>query len=142
MTKLQKGINILIAIFLIASIVQVSEAKIATVSKLKITAINFDTSGKDTASNVNGELVKIHNSGTKSQQMIFWVLTDRGNKHVYTFPSFILNPGKTVIVYTGKGKNGATSLFMQQGWHIWNNGGDTATLIDNKGKIISQTSGP
>lgn len=142
MIKIQKVINILIAIFLIAAIVQVSEAKIVAVSKLKITAINFDASGKDTTSNVNGEWVKIHNSGTKSQQMISWALIDRGNKHVYTFPSFTLNPGKTVTVYTGKGKNSATSLFMQRGWHIWNNGGDTATLIDNKGKIISQMSVP
>ncbi len=102
-----------------------------------ISAINFDAPGND-HQNLNGEWVKIANSGPDPVTMTGWRLSDEGNKHVYRFPSFTISPGSSVTVYTGSGRNTATDLYMGFSQAVWNNDGDTATLIDTAGNIISQ----
>jgi hypothetical protein len=104
-----------------------------------ISAINFDAPGND-HNNLNGEWVRITNDGSDSTLMTGWTLSDEGNKHVYRFPNFILQSGSSVTVYTGSGINTATSLYMGFSRAVWNNDGDTATLKDNRGNIISQKS--
>ena len=64
-------------------------------------------------------------------------LEDEGSKHTYTFPSYTLNAGSTVTVYTKKGTDSATELYWQLGGPIWNNDGDTAYLYDSNGKLVS-----
>lgn len=66
-----------------------------------------------------------------------WKIRDEGNKHTYTFPSYMLGAGSTVTVYTEEGANSATELYWQLGSPIWNNDGDTASLYDNSGKLVS-----
>jgi hypothetical protein len=102
-----------------------------------ISAINFDAPGND-HQNLNGEWVKITNSGPDSVTMTGWRLSDEGNKHVYRFPTFALSSGSGVTVYTGSGMNTATALYMGFKQAVWNNDGDTATLRDSAGNIISQ----
>ena len=56
---------------------------------------------------------------------------------LYTFPSYTLDSGPTVTVYTKKGTNKATELYWQFGRNIWNNDGDIAYLYDNAGELVS-----
>jgi len=102
-----------------------------------ISSVNFDASGND-HNNLNGEWVKITNSGSNSVVMTSWSLSDDGNKHVYRFPSFSLSSGSTVTVFTGSGTNTADKLYMRFSRAVWNNDGDTATLKDSHGNVIDQ----
>jgi hypothetical protein len=69
--------------------------------------------------------------------MTNWNLTDEAN-HVYTFPHFILDG--TVKVHTNTGVDNSIDLYWGSSQSIWNNSGDTATLIDNEGTVIDQKS--
>ena len=75
-------------------------------SSVYISAINFDAPGND-HNNLNGEWVRISNSGAISESLAGWTLSDEGVKHQYTFPSFSLDPGASVTVFTGCGSNSA-----------------------------------
>jgi beta-lactamase superfamily II metal-dependent hydrolase len=84
------------------------------------------------------EWVKITNKGSSSVSLAGWKVEDKGGKHIYTFPSYTLNYGSTVTLYTGKGKDTATELYWQLNDPVWNNNGDTAYLLDNSGKLVSE----
>lgn len=85
------------------------------------------------------EYVRIENLGGTAQSMTNWSLADAAN-HVYTFPTFALQPGGQVQVWTKAGSNNATNLYWGSAQAIWNNTGDTATLRNAGGAIISQCS--
>lgn len=87
---------------------------------------------------LDDEWVKISNTGNSPVSLEAWRIEDEGSKHSYTFPSYTLNSGFEVTVYSEKGTNTATELYMQVGGPIWNNDGDTAYLYDNNGKLISK----
>ncbi len=112
----------------------------AASSKVQITRVYVNAPGSDRHTNksVNGEYVRIKNKGKKSVSLSGYTLRDRQH-HVYTFGSYSLKPGKTVTVHTGKGSDTPKTLYMDRGWHIWNNsGGDSATLRNtNGGKVDS-----
>ena len=88
--------------------------------------------------NLQDEWVQISNKGSSPVSLNGWKIEDEGSKHTYTFPSYTLNSGTTVTVYTGKGTNSATELYWQLDDPIWNNDGDTAYLYDNSGKLVSK----
>lgn len=87
------------------------------------------------------EYVRIQNLGGTAQSMTNWKLEDDAN-HIYTFPTFSLGPGAQVQVWTKSGSNTATNLYWGSAQAIWNNSGDTATLRNAGGAIISQCSYP
>jgi len=66
-----------------------------------------------------------------------WKIEDEGSKHTYIFPSYTLDAGSTVTVYTKKGTNSATELYWGSSSPIWNNDGDTASICDNNGQLVS-----
>jgi competence protein ComEC len=70
-----------------------------------------------------------------------WTLSDQTLSHPYTFPAFVLLPGSSVTVYSGKGSLNDTALFMNADTPIWGNSGDLAILRDGSGAIVGQTSG-
>lgn len=84
------------------------------------------------------EWVRITNKGSSSVSLAGWKVEDKGGKHIYTFPSYTLNSGSTVTLYTGKGKDTATELYWQLNDPVWNNNGDIAFLLDNSGKLVSE----
>ncbi len=88
--------------------------------------------------NLQDEWVQISNTGSSPVSLNGWKIEDEGNKHTYTFLSYTLNAGTTVTVFTGKGTNSATELYWQLDNPIWNNGGDTASLYDDSGKLVSK----
>ncbi|MCA9926432.1 MAG: lamin tail domain-containing protein [Anaerolineales bacterium] len=98
---------------------------------VRITYIEYDPPGSD----VDGEYVDIQNMGGTTQNLAGWKLRDAASNS-YTFPTFTLSPSAKVRVWTGSGTNSATDLYMNKGWSIWNNGGDTATLLDDLGQVV------
>ena len=54
----------------------------------------------------------------------------------FTFPPFTLDAMSTVRVWVKNGTNSATNLYWGNGWALWNNGGDTATLLNNGLQIV------
>lgn len=101
-------------------------------ANVKITFIEYSPPGPDE----DGEFVRIKNLGGTAQTMTNWTLRDIAN-HVFTFPGFTLPAGGTVQVWTGTGTNNSTNLYWGSGAAIWNNTGDTATLRNNSGQVVS-----
>lgn len=60
------------------------------------------------------------------------MLNDEAN-HRFELPYFILNPGKTVTVHTGRGSKTSTELYGNRGTAVWNNNYDNAYLYDSLG---------
>ncbi|MFB3763629.1 MAG: lamin tail domain-containing protein [Methanotrichaceae archaeon] len=80
--------------------------------------------------------VEIANEGTGSMNLAGWTLMNTENQ-AYSFPAnFTLKTGSIVKVHSGKGDNTAADLFNST--LVWNDKGDTATLKDATGKIVSE----
>ncbi len=88
------------------------------------------------------EWVEIMNKGGISVDMTDWTLEDNATSpHVYTFPvGFMLDGGSSVKVHTESGDDTSMDLYWGVWKHVWNEGGDTVTLKDSNGKIVSQMS--
>jgi micrococcal nuclease len=111
-----------------------------TSGALMIFHVEFDAAGNDNE-NLNGEWVDIRNTGTVAQDMTGWVLKDESASHRYAFPTSIsLGAAQSLRVHTGCGDDTATSLYWCSGGAVWNNDGDTAFLLDNRGNIASHFS--
>ncbi len=111
-----------------------SDTRSATVSppaNVQITHIEYDPPGAD----VQGEYVEIKNAGGRPADMTDWTLRDDAN-HVFTFPTFTLNAGASVRVWTKGGADTATDLYWGSGSAIWNNTGDCAYLGDDVGTSV------
>ena len=83
------------------------------------------------------EWVKVTNKGSSPVSLGGWKIEDEGSKHTYIFPSYTLDTGSTVTVYTKKGTNSATELYWGSSSPIWNNDGDTASICDNNEQLVS-----
>ena len=80
--------------------------------------------------------VEIANEGTGSMNLTGWTLMNMENQ-TCSFPAnFTLKVGSIVKVHSGKGNNTAADLFNST--LVWNKKGDTATLKDATGKIVSE----
>jgi hypothetical protein len=103
-------------------------------STVQLGKIQYDAPGSDTSKNasVNGEYVVIRNAGTTARSLKGWTVRDAA-RHVYTFGTFTLGAGKSVVLRTGKGTNSSTTRYWGLGWHVWNNTGDTAYLRNSAG---------
>ena len=105
---------------------------------MRLSKIQFDPPGDDDLSNasLNKEWVQIHNFGVKPWTLTGWLIRDvTGYK--YRFPDgFTVEPGATVTIHTGSGKNRPLHLYWGQGSYIWNNTGDKATLKNASGKVV------
>ncbi|WP_410507716.1 lamin tail domain-containing protein [Methanosarcina hadiensis] len=87
--------------------------------------------------NLQEEWIQISNIGYFPVSLEGWKIEDEGNKHTYTFPSYTLNAGLTVTVFTGKGTDSATELYWQLDDPILNYDG-TVYLYDDTGKLVSK----
>ncbi len=106
---------------------------------ISISSIQFDAPGDD-RKNLNGEWIRVTNSGQSPVDMTGWRLYDESGR-VYVFPRFALSPGDSAKVFTGQGLDSTTKLYIGRGSPIWNNNGDTALLGDAGGNVVSQRSG-
>ncbi len=88
------------------------------------------------------EYVEITNLGDQPQDLAGWVLVDisEGDPS-FTFPSYILAPGKSIRVYTNEYHLEWGGFSFKYRRAIWNNTEpDVAALYDNQGKEVSRKS--
>ena len=107
----------------------VESSKTETSQEMQITSL--DCKGKP-------ETVVITNQGDSQQNMTGWSMTDEGTKHTFKFPDgFMLGAGLSVEVVSGTlGDNSASTIYWKK-QTVWNNDGDTATVLDAAGKVVA-----
>jgi len=92
--------------------------------------------------NLNDEYVTFRNSCSYSCDLTDWTVKDESSRSSYSFPTFTLKSGATVILYTGCGTNTETELYWCSSGYscnaIWNNScsGDTLYLRNRRGELI------
>lgn len=98
-----------------------------------IAHIEFDPPGRD----LDGEYVLLRNTAAVPAELTGWTLRDAASKHLFVFPAFTLAPGAEVKLWTKSGANDAANLYWGSRGAIWNNEGDTGTLADRGGAVVS-----
>ena len=97
-----------------------------TSGNVVISSIFYDGSG----TNEPDEYVVIQNNDTRQIQLQNWTLRDTGS-HIYTFPSFVMQPAQVCRVYTNQSYPEYCGFNYGSSAAIWNNTGDCANLRDN-----------
>lgn len=120
--------------------VSLPAVRIGNASTVKIGAVQFDAPGDD-RDNLNGEWVRITNSGDGPVLVAGWTLSDKTGADPYTFPAYLLMAGASVTVCTGSGSMNDTVLFMGRTEPVWGNSGDIAVLKDGSGNVIDRQPG-
>jgi micrococcal nuclease len=98
--------------------------------------VRADADGDDNL-NLNDEWVQFTNVGRRQVVMTGWGVADTSATHRYTFGRLVLEPGRTVTLFTGCG----TDTRLMRYWcntrsAVWNNDGDTVFLRDASGNLI------
>jgi hypothetical protein len=102
------------------------------VPALAIVSIDYDPPGPDDA-----EEVVLANRGTTDVSLTGYTLRDESSVHRYRFTSLLLPSGGKVTISTGCGVDTDLILYWCAGTPVWNNGGDTALLLDQFGRVIA-----
>ena len=110
---------------------------------LKITRLNANAEGDDRY-NLNGEYVRLCNISPATLDLKGFSLSDQQGHH-YTFPTGLLRPGYTALLFTGAGQDAVKGVdqlrfFWGSRYPIWNNKVDRASLKDPKGELIDTLS--
>ncbi|MCX4721921.1 lamin tail domain-containing protein [Streptomyces virginiae] len=83
----------------------------------------------------NSEWVEITNTTRDGINLRGWTLRDRdGNR--YRFDNVRIAPRATIRIHTGNGRDTRTDLFQDRRNYVWDNGSDTATLRDDRGRTV------
>lgn len=107
-------------------------------SNVQITDIFYDGQVPRVESD---EYVEITNLGVSEVDLTGWVLKDISGNPSFTFPSYILQPGKQLRVYTNEVHSEYGGFTFGYGKAIWNNNDpDTAALFNDQGQEVSRRS--
>jgi len=88
---------------------------------------------------LNGEWVLLANAGAEAVDLTGWVLRDESSQNRYRIPEgFLLGAGEAVAVHTGCGDGSSADLYWCADNPVWNNGGDTALLLDPAGNVAAR----
>jgi hypothetical protein len=94
----------------------------------------YDSPGRDhrTDASLNAEWIALINTGSAAVDLTGWRVVDR--TRTYTFGDVtIAARGGRVWLHTGRGTDTATHVYWGSGNYVWNNTGDTATLLNRAG---------
>ena len=108
----------------------------ATSGNVQITNLFYDGV---VSSSEPDEYVEIKNVDNVAINLQNWTLRDIAN-HVFTFPTFVIQPNQTCRVYTNQNHPEWCGFSYGSGSAIWNNSGDTAYLRDLNGTLIDEYS--
>ena len=88
------------------------------------------------------EYVEITNLGSGPVNLQGWRLVDIDEGYPeFTFPSYVLNPGRSIRVYTNEIHPEYGGFSFGRGSAVWSNGDpDTAALYDAEGNLVSTKS--
>lgn len=100
----------------------------------------FENAPGDDRENPNGEFVVIENVGDTTADLDGWAIRDESTRHRHLFSPLDVAPGEQVLLRTGCGDDDLGSDPIEVFWcdpepPVWNNGGDTAFLLDPNGGI-------
>ena len=99
--------------------------------------VNSDAPGDD-SENLNGEWVRFTSVADKPIDLDEWEVADESASHRYSFDGFVVDPGRSVTLYTGCGDDDADEVFWCDGkGAVWNNAGDTVFLRDPSGNLVA-----
>ncbi len=84
---------------------------------------------------INSERVIITNQGRHARNLNGWSLRD-GAGHAYRFPRTSLQPGRSVIVHTGHGKQHPHNRYWGRNHPVWNDTHDQAKLRNRAGSPV------
>ena len=107
------------------------------VYRAAIVGIHADAAGDDRR-NRNGEYALVRNTGAAAVNLAGWKLDAGDRSQRFSLASYVLKKSATVRIHTGRGTTKADHLFLGSGRPIWNNDGDTATLIDPQNIVVSR----
>jgi hypothetical protein len=102
---------------------------------VQITSINAD--GKNGNAEPD-EYVEITNQGTEPVDITDWTLLDTSGSDAYKWENYVLDPGKSIRVYTNEVHNDTGGFSFNSAGAIWRNGGDVAELRDADGELVSR----
>ncbi|MER6130213.1 lamin tail domain-containing protein [Streptomyces sp. NPDC001795] len=108
---------------------------------MQISQVQYDSPDRDKRSNhsLNGEWVDITNTTRRAVTS-----TDGRCRTATSTPTrsshYRLDGRSTVRVHTGIGRDTRTDLYQDRRSYVWNNTSDTATLRDERGRIIDSFS--
>ncbi|MGW3328708.1 lamin tail domain-containing protein [Streptomyces virginiae] len=109
--------------------------------RVEISRVQADSPGRDDRSNrsLNNEWVEITNTTRDAINLRGWTLRDSdGNR--YRFDSVRIGARATIRIHTGNGRDTRTDLFQDRRNYVWDNGSDTATLRDDRGRTVDTES--
>jgi endonuclease YncB( thermonuclease family) len=110
----------------------------ATAAGARIGGLQYDAPGDD-GQNPNGEWVEITNGRGTVADLTGWTLQDESSSHRFEFPAgFRLGPSEGVRIFSGCGEPAGDRLFWCDEDPVWNNGGDTAYLLDPVGNVVDR----
>ncbi|MDR6980959.1 hypothetical protein J2X68_007701 [Streptomyces sp. 3330] len=109
--------------------------------KVKISAVQYDSPGRDDRSNrsLNRERVQLTNPARHAVSLDGWTLADEDG-HTYTFHHYRLAPQSTVRIHTGEGHDTRGDLYQNRRTYVWDNDRDTATLRNDRGRLVDDYS--
>ncbi|MFD9405754.1 lamin tail domain-containing protein [Streptomyces sp. NPDC059989] len=109
-------------------------------SSIVIGDVQYDSPGRNDRSNraLNREWIEVKNTGRHAVNLRGFTLADRdGNR--YRFTDFRLDGRSSVKVHTGEGRDTRHDVYQDRRHQVWDER-DTATLRDNRGKVIDTES--
>ncbi|HJR92379.1 MAG TPA: lamin tail domain-containing protein [Acidimicrobiia bacterium] len=104
-------------------------------ASIEIIDIEADPPGRDEEV-LDEEWVALSNRGDEAVDLTGWTIRDESTQNRFAFPpAFVLGPGEDVMITSGSGDFG---FGMES--PIWNNGGDTAFVVDDQGRFVTYLS--
>ena len=138
MRERSKMKKILVLFVLMAAVSLMASGVAVAGSRIFISNLHCNGYGNDNKY-PNREYVTFKNSSGARIAMGGWKVHDRGHIHVYTFHrGFHLGPYRSVTLRTGYGVDTASTVHWNKRSAVWNNTGDTATLLDAHGRVVSR----
>jgi len=102
-------------------------------TRVYVEFLEADPPGED----LDGERITLGNDGD-AMDLSGWVVRDESSANRYRIPDgTVLEPGEILTIWTGCGTDTLSMLFWCADQPVWNNGGDTAFLLDPNGNIVN-----
>jgi hypothetical protein len=103
--------------------------------------VQYDSPGADNRSgrSLNAEWVTVTNESRQSVNLDDWTLTSSDRK-VYRFRHVTLRGHQSVRIHTGRGYDTSRDLYQDRTSYVWDNYRDTATLRDDRGRVVDTES--
>ncbi|MFK0238957.1 lamin tail domain-containing protein [Streptomyces vinaceus] len=88
---------------------------------------------------MNNEWVEITNTTRDVINLRDWTLRD-ADGNCYRFHNIRIGSRATIRIHTGNGRDTRTDLFQDRRDYVWDNRSDTATLRDDRGRVVDTES--